>query len=136
MISSGSAVQVNGLGLSLVSLAGVPPLSGFIAKWMVISVAWNRQLYPLLIVTLFAAVAALYYYLGPLKAMYWSEPLDETPIRLTRPTSAVLIALIVLLLVTGFWAQSISTLITGATIAQDASATAADSWGLWQSAQA
>ena len=122
-LSQRSPLLAAALGLSLVSLAGVPPLSGFIAKWMVISVAWNRQLYPLLIVTLFAAVAALYYYLGPLKAMYWSEPLDETPIRLTRPTSAVLIALIVLLLVTGFWAQSISSLITGATIAQDASAT-------------
>jgi NADH-quinone oxidoreductase subunit N len=118
-LSQRSPLLAAAFGLSLVSLAGVPPLSGFIAKWMVVTVAWNRHLYGLLFVTIFAAVAALYYYLGPLKAMYWSEPLDETPIRLTRPTSAVLIALIVLLIVTGFWAQSMATLVTGATIAEN-----------------
>ena len=76
--------------LALISLAGIPPLSGFIAKLLVVLVAWSRHLYVLLFVTLFAAVAALYYYLGPIKAMYWSEPLDATPIRVNRTTSAVL----------------------------------------------
>ncbi len=63
----------------------MPPLSGFIAKFYVVIVAWNRHLYVLLFFTIFAAVAALYYYLGPIKAMYWSEPLDETPIASTAP---------------------------------------------------
>lgn len=116
-LSQRSPLLAAAFGLSLISLAGVPPLSGFIAKWMVISVAWNRHLYTLLAITIFAAVAALYYYLGPLKAMYWSEPHDETPIRLSRPTAGVLITLIVLLLVTGFWAQSMATLVNGSTIA-------------------
>jgi len=106
--------------LSLISLAGVPPLSGFIAKFYVVIVAWNRGLYCLLFFTIFAAVAAFYYYLGPIKAMYWSEPLDETPIRINRTTSGVLIVLIVLLIGTGFWAQSMAPLINGATLAQTA----------------
>ncbi len=117
-LSQRSPLLAAAFALSLVSLAGVPPLSGFIAKALVILVAWNRHLYPLLIVTIFAAVAALYYYLGPIKAMYWSEPLDETPIKVNRTTSAVLIGLIVLLIVTGFYAQSISVLVGGATLAQ------------------
>jgi len=104
--------------LSLISLAGVPPLSGFIAKFYVVLVAWNRGLYTLLFFTIFAAVAALYYYLGPIKAMYWSEPLDETPIRVNRTISGVLIVLIVLLIVTGFWAQSMGPIVNGATLAQ------------------
>ena len=116
-LSQRSPLLAAAFGLSLISLAGVPPLSGFIAKWMVISVAWDRHLYVLLGVTIFAAIAALYYYLGPLKAMYWSEPLDDTPIPLSRPTHIVLVILVVLLLVTGFWAQSISTLISGSNIA-------------------
>ena len=116
-LSQRSPLLAASFGLALVSLAGVPPLSGFIAKWMVVTVAWNRHLYPLLIVTIFSAVAALYYYLGPLKAMYWSEPLDQTPIRVSRSTSIVLIALVVLLIVTGFWAQSMASLVNGATIA-------------------
>jgi NADH-quinone oxidoreductase subunit N len=104
-LSRRSPLLAAALALSLISLAGVPPLSGFIAKLMVVEVAWNRHLYGLLGVTLFAAVAALYYYLGPIKAMYWSEPLDTTPIRLNRVTQVVLIVLIVLMIGTGFWAQ-------------------------------
>jgi NADH-quinone oxidoreductase subunit N len=118
-LSQRSPLLAAAFALSLVSLAGVPPLSGFIAKWMVVMVAWNRGLYPLLGVTIFAAVAALYYYLGPIKAMYWSEPMDETPIRVNRPTSVVLGVLIALLLLTGFWAQSMQTLVSGATIAKN-----------------
>jgi NADH-quinone oxidoreductase subunit N len=117
-LSQRSPLLAAAFALSLVSLAGVPPLSGFIAKLMVVLVAWNRGLYTLLFFTIFAAVAALYYYLGPIKAMYWSEPLDHTPIRINRTISAVLIVLIALLLITGFWAQSMSPMVNGATLAQ------------------
>ena len=99
-------------------MAGVPPLSGFIAKFYVVLVAWHQGLFVLLGFVIFAAVAAFYYYLGPIKAMYWSEPLDPTPIRLTRSTQTVLIALIVLLILTGFWAQSIGWLVNGSNLAQ------------------
>jgi NADH-quinone oxidoreductase subunit N len=108
--------------LALISLAGIPPLSGFIAKALVVLVAWNRHLYVLLFLTLFAAVAALYYYLGPIKAMYWSEPLDRTPIRVSRSATTVLSILIALLLLTGFWPQSISCLVNGATLALEGTA--------------
>ena len=108
------------LALSLVSMAGVPPLSGFIAKLLVILVAWNQGLYLLLGFVIFAAVAAFYYYLNPIKTMYWSEPLDQTPIRLNRPTSGVLIALILLLIGTGFWANSMAPMINGSNMAQNA----------------
>jgi hypothetical protein len=45
--------------------------------------------------------------------------MDETPIRVNRPTSVVLGVLIALLLLTGFWAQSMQTLVSGATIAKN-----------------
>jgi NADH-quinone oxidoreductase subunit N len=120
-LSQRSPLLAAAFALSLISLAGIPPMSGFIAKALVILVAWNRHLYVLLFITLFAAVAALYYYLGPIKAMYWSEPLDETPIRVNRSTAVVLSILMFLLVVTGFWAQSISATVTGATLAQSGS---------------
>jgi NADH-quinone oxidoreductase subunit N len=116
-LSQRSPLLAATFALALVSMAGVPPLSGFMAKFLVIIVAWDRSLYLLLFFTIFAAVAAFYYYLGPIKAMYWSEPLDESPIRLNRATSGVLIALIVLLIVTGFWANSMAPLIDGSSLA-------------------
>ncbi len=108
--------------LALISLAGIPPLSGFVAKALVVLVAWNRGLYVLLALVLFAAVAALYYYLGPIKAMYWSEPLDRTPIIVSRPATVVLSLLIALMILTGFWPQSIACLISGATLAREGAA--------------
>ncbi len=123
-LSQRSPLLAAAFALALVSLAGVPPMSGFIAKALVVIVAWNRGLYTLLGFVIFAAIAALYYYLGPIKAMYWSEPLDETPIRLNRATSGVLILLIVLLIVTGFWAQSMAPLINGSNLAQTATSSA------------
>jgi NADH-quinone oxidoreductase subunit N len=117
-LSQRSPLLAATFALSLVSMAGVPPLSGFIAKLLVVLVAWNRGLYTLLGFVIFAAVAAFYYYLGPIKAMYWSEPLDDTPIRLNRVTSGVLILLIVLLIGTGFWAQSMYACVNGALLAE------------------
>jgi NADH-quinone oxidoreductase subunit N len=108
--------------LALISLAGIPPLSGFVAKALVVLVAWNRGLYLLLALVIFAAVAALYYYLGPIKAMYWSEPLDRTPIRVGRPATVMLSVLIALMIFTGFWPQSISYLVSGATLATEGTA--------------
>jgi NADH-quinone oxidoreductase subunit N len=105
--------------LALISLAGIPPLGGFIAKALVVLVAWNRHLYVLLALVLFAAVAALYYYLGPIKAMYWSEPLDRTPIRVGRPATVVLALLVALMLITGFFPQSITYMVNGATLATE-----------------
>ena len=116
-LSQRSPLLAATLALALVSMAGVPPLSGFIAKLYVVLIAWHQGLYTLLFFTIFAAVAAFYYYLGPIKAMYWSEPLDETPIRLNRMTSGVLIVLVVLLVITGFWAQSIGWVVNGAQLA-------------------
>jgi NADH-quinone oxidoreductase subunit N len=113
-LSQRSPLLAATLALSLVSMAGVPPLSGFIAKFLIIMVAWHRGLYTLLFFTIFAATAAFYYYLGPIKAMYWSEPLDETPIRVNPVIRGVLILLIILLIGTGFWAQSIGDLVNGA----------------------
>ena len=124
-LSQRSPLLAATFAFALVSLAGVPPLSGFIAKFLVVLVAWHREQYLLLGFVIFAAVAALYYYLGPIKAMYWSEPLDETPIRLNRVTSGVLIALIVLIIVTGFWAPSVASMVNNAFLAEKRSAPSA-----------
>jgi NADH-quinone oxidoreductase subunit N len=124
-LSQRSPILAATFALALVSMAGVPPLSGFIAKFLIVIVAWHQHLYLLLFFVIFAAVAAFYYYLGPIKAMYWSEPLDDTPIRLNRTTNGVLIGLIVLLIVTGFWAQSMGSLVNGAVLG--------DTQALWKS---
>ena len=48
----------------LLSLAGLPPLLGFISKWVVLLVSANRGLYPLLGLLVVGSVIRLFYYLS------------------------------------------------------------------------
>ncbi len=66
--------------VALVSLAGVPPMAGFFAKFLIFSAVIGQQLWWLAAVGAVGVVASLYYYLGVVKAMYWQEPRQEAAI--------------------------------------------------------
>ena len=59
--------------LFLLSLAGVPPLAGFIGKLYLFVAAIEQELYTLLIVGLINIVISMYYYLIVVKKMYINE---------------------------------------------------------------
>jgi NADH-quinone oxidoreductase subunit N len=56
------------------SLAGVPPLAGFFAKWYVFNAAIQAHLYPLAVIGVLASAVAAFYYLRIVKIMYFDEP--------------------------------------------------------------
>jgi len=56
------------------SLAGIPPLAGFFAKFYVFLAAVQAGLYPLAVVGFVASVIGAYYYLRIVKIMYFDEP--------------------------------------------------------------
>jgi NADH-quinone oxidoreductase subunit N len=62
------------LGLLLFSLAGIPPLAGFFAKYYVFLAAIKAGLYPLAVLGVLASVVGAYYYLLIFKIMYFDEP--------------------------------------------------------------
>lgn len=68
-----------GLTLCFLSMAGLPPLAGFAVKLAVISTLWNAGETPALVIALVMAVAALGFYLSPIKAMYWEREADSIP---------------------------------------------------------
>jgi NADH-quinone oxidoreductase subunit N len=59
----------------LFSLAGVPPLAGFFAKWYVFVAAINAHLFTLAVVGVLSSVVGAFYYLTIIKVMYFDEPL-------------------------------------------------------------
>jgi NADH-quinone oxidoreductase subunit N len=71
--------------LFLLSLAGVPPLAGFIGKIYLFVAAIKEELYTLLIVGLINIIISLYYYLIVVKKMYINEPIDPSPIASSLP---------------------------------------------------
>jgi len=62
------------LAIMMFSLAGIPPLAGFFAKWYVFNAAIQAHLYPLAIIGVLMSTVAAYYYLRIVKVMYFDEP--------------------------------------------------------------
>jgi len=62
------------LALLLFSLAGIPPLAGFFAKYYVFLGAIKAGLYGLAVIGVLTSVVGAYYYLLIVKIMYFDEP--------------------------------------------------------------
>jgi len=60
------------LAIGLGSLAGIPPLAGFIGKLLVFVAAYQAGLYWLLVVAIAGVVLSIYYYFGWIKAAYFT----------------------------------------------------------------
>ncbi len=71
----------------LFSLAGIPPLAGFFAKWYVFVAAIKAGLFTLAVVGVLASVVGAFYYLSIIKVMYFDEPLGKLdPMRMELRT--------------------------------------------------
>jgi NADH-quinone oxidoreductase subunit N len=62
------------LAVMMFSLAGIPPLAGFFAKYFVFLAAIKAGLYALAVIGVLASVVGAYYYLTIVKVMYFDEP--------------------------------------------------------------
>ena len=65
------------LTILMFSLAGIPPLAGFFAKYFVFVAAIEAKLYALAIIGILASVVGAYYYLRVIKLMWFDEATDE-----------------------------------------------------------
>jgi len=73
------------MAMLLFSLAGIPPLAGFFAKFYVFLAAIKAGLFTLAVLGVLASVVGAYYYLLIVKIMYFDEPaknFDSMPGRL------------------------------------------------------
>ncbi|MBP0615050.1 NADH-quinone oxidoreductase subunit NuoN [Jiella mangrovi] len=64
------------LTVMMLSLAGLPPLAGFIGKYFVFMAAVHAGLWPLAIIGVLASVVGLFYYLRIVKTMWFDEPAE------------------------------------------------------------
>ena len=61
----------------LFSLAGIPPLAGFFAKYYVFIAAIEAELYALAVIGVVSSVIGAFYYLRIVKIMFFDEPADH-----------------------------------------------------------
>jgi len=89
-----------GTALCLLSLAGIPPMAGFISKVFIFTAAWGEGLSWLVVIALLNTVVSLVYYGRIVKAMYFDAPLKEdhltTPIGLSSSIALTTAALVVI----------------------------------------
>jgi NADH-quinone oxidoreductase subunit N len=103
------------LAIGVGSLAGIPPLAGFMGKLLVFMAAFEAGLYTLLAIAIVCVVVSIYYYFGWIKAAWFEtwRPEGETtaPVPATEPSlinTALLASLALVTVLLGFFQQPLS----------------------------
>jgi NADH-quinone oxidoreductase subunit N len=92
------------LAIGLGSLAGIPPLAGFMGKLLIFIAAFQAHLWLLLAAGIAAVVVSIYYYFGWIRAAYFatgSASTEPAPAGPTRLGSLTMVALSVAIVVLG-----------------------------------
>jgi NADH-quinone oxidoreductase subunit N len=86
--------------ISLLSLGGIPPLSGFIGKVLVFAAAVEAGQVALAIIGVLTSVIGLYYYLTVMKILY-RPAVDEAPLKPSLSWRTAMLICVVLMLALG-----------------------------------
>ena len=96
--------------LSLLSLAGIPPLAGFTGKWILFSAAMDRGHWFLVLWAVLNSVVSLFYYLTLVKHVYLEKPTTKDPIALNGGMKLLGLALLVAIIALGVFPSHFITL--------------------------
>jgi NADH-quinone oxidoreductase subunit N len=91
------------LAIFMLSLTGIPPFGGFIAKFYLFAAAVDAKFYWLVIVAVLNSVVSFVYYGGVVRRMYLEESPTTDPIVLPRLSRYLLVALAVGVLIMGIY---------------------------------
>jgi NADH-quinone oxidoreductase subunit N len=105
-----SPLLAAGLALSMLSLAGIPPLSGFFGKFLLFMAVLQNHMngLPLLALAIVAAVGvviSLFYYFGVVRTVYVDAPVDPAPVPVSTPLRVGLIACIAGIVLLGLYQE-------------------------------
>ncbi len=97
--------------VALLSLAGIPPLAGFLGKYMIFSVAIASGYLNLVILGVLTSLIGVFYYFRVIIAIYFRDPAEHgAPLLTPAPTKILLGLLMAALLVLGVFPDLIMVL--------------------------
>lgn len=101
----------------LFSLAGMPPFSGFVAKFNIFSVIIEKKMYGIAIVAAINSVIALYYYVKLAKTMIFGQADGEVKVSgFTFGQQSVIVAMFIPVLLLGIFWEKVMMISGNATI--------------------
>lgn len=99
--------------VTMLSMAGIPPLAGFVGKFYLFKTIIDNYLW-LAFIGLIMSMVSVYYYLRVALVMYRDEPADPTPIKLSSPVAVTLIITLVATIVIGVYPGPLSEVVNSA----------------------
>ncbi len=97
----------------LLSLAGIPPLAGFLAKFFILSAAVEAKAITLAVVVVINSVVALYYYAKIIQFMFFAEPNNIPYVPKSFALNLVLAITILSNIVVGIWPHFLMNWLSG-----------------------
>ncbi len=97
--------------IALLSLAGIPPLAGFFAKYYIFSVAFESGYVTLVLVAVVTSLIGIYYYLRIIIAMYLKAADDATQFNVPLMHRVLMVVAAVLSILLGLFPATIVKLI-------------------------
>ena len=89
--------------LIMLSMIGIPPLAGFMAKWQILMVLVEQGMTALAVVAVVFAVVGAYYYLRIIRLMFMEAPAEETKLAPDWGTRLILVGNGLALIVISVW---------------------------------
>ena len=65
------------VSIILFSMAGIPPMAGFIGKLIILNIVIDNNLFFLAVIAVLTSVIAAFYYIRLIKSIFFDDPVDE-----------------------------------------------------------
>ncbi len=88
--------------IAMLSLAGIPPMIGFSAKYQLFVSAIEQGQLPLVIIAIIGSMVSVYYYLRPVVAMYFTRSMESTPFEAAKLYKKQILVMAILLIILSF----------------------------------
>jgi NADH-quinone oxidoreductase subunit N len=92
--------------VGFLSLAGIPPLAGFMGKFFLFAAAMEQGFWGLAVIGVLNSIVGLYYYLNVIKVAYlYRSELEQEPLPAYRGAVVAILACLAGVVALGVWAS-------------------------------